>query len=393
MNEITPSDDPIIREEIFHFYSNSKKDDETIILSEIVRSSSSAPIPCDRELRLMMIGCEDSDIYGPNISIANMFLSLFQKVFHKAFVTDNKKNRHEQYVKLSIAIYDAKQEQYPISEERWDMYHGIIISGSLSAAYEYDKTPSQENNWIQTLLHVIQTDIHPRQRKVLGVCFGHQIYAHSFQNQYQCGKNDTESHFYGQAVPCPHGIQVGPRTFDVATDIDNAKASIRSTSSSNITMLYTHGDMVQSIPDCAISLGGTKHVTIQACAYFSSRTEKRQALTAGNIDKNHKKETISGEQENNESTTSSSSSSSALSYFSSTKVRPYAITFQGHPEYAATGIGIQTFLEILDFMDKKQKLPSHVSDSARKDAIDNFSIIERDSVNVIYDTALIFGWL
>ena len=39
-------------------------------------------------------------------------------------------------------------------------------------------------------------------------------------------------------------------------------------------LLYTHGDMVQSLPEFAISLGGNANVPIEACAYFSSKEDK-----------------------------------------------------------------------------------------------------------------------
>ena len=55
----------------------------------------------------------------------------------------------------------------------WSSYDGILLPGSFSSAYENDE-------WIQKLKCVIQSEIHAKGRKTLAVCFGHQIFAHSF---------------------------------------------------------------------------------------------------------------------------------------------------------------------------------------------------------------------
>jgi hypothetical protein len=122
-------------------------------------------------------------------------------------------------------------------------------------------------------------------------------------------------------------------------------------------MLYTHSDMIQLIPKCAISLGGTKNVPIQAYAYFSSAKEKDDY-------KHHL-------------SSSSNSSLSCSSSSSSPNIQePYAFTFQGHPEYVSHDIGLGTYINILNFMDKEMKLPHDVLEEAKKDALDNSNIIE-----------------
>jgi GMP synthase-like glutamine amidotransferase len=318
-----------------------------------------------------------------------MFGCLFEKVLLKHAAAAGNKERSScttttttttTTMKISITIYDAKQQQYPTSKEEWDAYHGIVISGSLSAAYEEKKY-----EWIQRLINEIQMNIHPYRRKTLGVCFGHQIYAHSFDNHQQHQQqqqeqrdrkndddkdNDVHTHIgrsgSGRAVQCPKGIQVGVHSFDclkfnkeVASDQQQTIPTSASASASKLSMLYTHGDMVESIPNCATSLGGSEYVPIQACAYFSSDKEKKDY---------HGGAGESG-------------------------IIPYAFTFQGHPEYASREVGLVTYLRILNFMDEGGKLEHDVLERANRDCLDQFDIVEESCVNIIHHVMLLLGWL
>lgn len=241
---------------------------------------------------------------------------------------------------VSIAVYDAKQEDYPQSEEEWNGYDGILIPGSLSAAYG-------EERWIISLKQVIQNEIHAKERKTLAVCFGHQIFAHSFQtNENGCWKekeyaqNNIQG---GQAVACPSGTQVGLKSFNI-TSIGNRITPLERGTS--LSMLYTHGDMVDSLPECALSLGGSDIVPIQAACYFSSA----------------------------ESTA------------------PYAFTFQGHPEFC-TDIGLATFNSILNYLEREETLSNQILECAENDAKDSFTDIENDSVKSTEAVAKILGWI
>ena len=203
---------------------------------------------------------------------------------------------------ISITIYNAQQKQYPKSKQEWDEYDGIIITGSLSAAYDnknddHDADNNNNNNvsddnddknWIQYLMDEIQCNIHPFQRKTIGVCFGHQVFAHSFEKKKKGSHvdNNNDDNDYGLAVKCPKGIQVGLREFESLplllpkkdnSILGSSQNKTRRTSPRKIKMLYTHGDMVQSIPHCALSLGGNNDIVpIQACAYFASSGDKKK---------------------------------------------------------------------------------------------------------------------
>ena len=124
-------------------------------------------------------------------------------------------------------------------------------------------------------------------------------------------------------------------------------------------MLYTHGDMVHSLPKhCAVSLGGTDTVPIQAAAYFAHVEECNEKESEIQVSK------IDGMQAKTQAKTR----------------QPYAFTFQGHPEYA-TDIGIQTFTNILKNMEDNDKLEQELQS------------VESDCVNLMKVVGDAFGWM
>ncbi len=67
---------------------------------------------------------------------------------------------------VSFGSYDVWNEQYPHDVDECDAY---VISGSRKSCYESD-------DWIRRLLDYIQL-LHRRNKKTLGICFGHQCIA------------------------------------------------------------------------------------------------------------------------------------------------------------------------------------------------------------------------
>ena len=67
---------------------------------------------------------------------------------------------------LEFSTYAVNREQYPADINEVDAY---IISGSKSSVY--DPEP-----WIKKLHNFVET-LHNRQKKTVGICFGHQIIA------------------------------------------------------------------------------------------------------------------------------------------------------------------------------------------------------------------------
>ena len=69
---------------------------------------------------------------------------------------------------LEFVVYDVENGQYPESIDEVDAY---LMTGSKSSVYE-DKA------WIHRLSDFVR-DLHARQKKLIGICFGHQMVAHA----------------------------------------------------------------------------------------------------------------------------------------------------------------------------------------------------------------------
>lgn len=284
---------------------------------------------------------------------------------------------------------------YPKSN--W-LFHGIIISGSYSGAYE-------EDYWIKVLKSVIQRFIHKNNIPTLGVCFGHQIYAHSFSMD----ENDNDG---GKATPCPIGTQAGTRFFTTTPTGQYFFSSDRGSSENGlnginreIQLLYTHGDMVHSLPSCASSLGGNSIVPIQSACYFSSNEQKECFQTI----------------HNKQNDTENNSHSPEI-------VKPYAFTFQAHPEYAldfpdcirrnyekeslsSSHLNSQqaddgfhpqdTFHRLLNLLFNMRKLSSSsdltvhtaIKEKEEQDVQRLLGLIQEDSINVIASVAKHLNWI
>jgi GMP synthase-like glutamine amidotransferase len=67
---------------------------------------------------------------------------------------------------LQFAVYDVENEQYPADIDEVDAY---LITGSKSGVYE-------DKPWIATLMNFVR-ELHRRHKKLIGICFGHQLVA------------------------------------------------------------------------------------------------------------------------------------------------------------------------------------------------------------------------
>jgi hypothetical protein len=279
---------------------------------------------------------------------------------------------------------------------------GIIIPGSFSGAYE-------EDDWISALKEVIRAEIHPNQRKTFGVCFGHQIFAHAFQ---KCSTDIDNGGALsaGLCVKCPHGHQAGRKmslnsragsrilkkrnssssvTHGMFTNSDESQQQCVSvpvldnnvdggvSGVDELHLLYTHGDMVATLPPFAIPLATTEKVSIVSAAYFASVNDAK--------DFHEDKE-----------------SADALP----DKLRPYAVTFQAHPEYigasgntektgkSETKCGLSdTFRNVISILGQYQMLPITELKSAEEDAEQNAQCVWDDSLDVMIAAGTTLGWL
>lgn len=270
------------------------------------------------------LGTEPKEPYGPISHTAHLFLDILCQA---AVVFDREKCWN-----ISLSLFDVQAEEYPSSPEEWDRFDGIIMPGSFSTAYHTE-------DWILRYIQVIQNDIVKHQRKTLGVCFGHQILAHSYET--------------GQAIRNPAGAHAGRYTMNCTPEGDRLLGHKK-----NIDLYYTHGDIVQTLPSCALRLGGIGTVPVQAAAYFSNETEVQLACTDGS------------------------------------EVKPFAITFQAHPEYAASrDLGLdRTLKRTMSAMHNLNNISNVSYNEASQDAIEKYETVHQDSLDVIIQTASLLGW-
>lgn len=69
---------------------------------------------------------------------------------------------------LEFAVYDVEEGEYPDDIDEVDAY---LITGSKSSVYE-------EKDWIYRLMDFVR-ELDARKKKIVGICFGHQIVAHA----------------------------------------------------------------------------------------------------------------------------------------------------------------------------------------------------------------------
>jgi GMP synthase-like glutamine amidotransferase len=69
---------------------------------------------------------------------------------------------------LAFAVYDVEHGEYPDDIDEVDAY---LITGSKSSVYD-------EEEWIYALMEFVR-ELHERRKKLVGICFGHQLVAHA----------------------------------------------------------------------------------------------------------------------------------------------------------------------------------------------------------------------
>jgi GMP synthase-like glutamine amidotransferase len=69
---------------------------------------------------------------------------------------------------LEFRVYDVEEGEYPADIDEVDAY---LVTGSKSSVYE-------DKPWIATLMDFVR-ELHLRRKKLVGICFGHQLVAHA----------------------------------------------------------------------------------------------------------------------------------------------------------------------------------------------------------------------
>ncbi len=125
--------------------------------------------------------------------------------------------------------YDVAQGDFPDSPEACAAY---VITGSPRGAYDVDA-------WIGELIEFIRESF-AAGKKLIGICFGHQILAHALG---------------GRAEKSEKGWGLGLKT--IAIDVVNPKPWLNG-SSGNCALYFAHQDQVIDLPPEAELLGGNQ---------------------------------------------------------------------------------------------------------------------------------------
>ena len=323
---------------------------DRIVLSNNLSSECSGK----RVLNIMLICCEENHPYGPAEATAQMFLELLTLSYERLSSLKQDADPKTALNFISITVYHAQHQDYPKSKEEWDTYNGILIPGSLSSAYD------THIPWIGRLHQVIREEIHAHKRKTLAICFGHQSFAHALGDLHVLHENNNSPRRLGEATQCPTGTKAGRKSFDLTP----VGSKLLDYDEKCIEMLYTHGDMVSTLPSTGLSLGGNSEVPVQAAAYFASEESALEFKQFA--------ESSHGNKYNSEEL-------------------PYAFTFQAHPEFI-TPSGGNNFMNILHTMAERKRIDSVQSKEASNDAQNNADRVKADSLDAIEPVGVILGW-
>lgn len=138
--------------------------------------------------------------------------------------------------RLEFTVYRVVNGQYPDSTNECDAY---LITGSKSSAYD-------DEPWIIKLQGFIGS-LHNQHKKLIGICFGHQLIAHALGGLTQKSEN---------------GWGVG----NVVSKIEKAKVWMGDENAqfnNNLfSLLVSHQDQVAELPDQAILIASSEYCPI-----------------------------------------------------------------------------------------------------------------------------------
>jgi len=349
----------------------------------------------------------------------------------------------EETTELSVAVYRATTGDYPASPSEWDRYDGFLLPGSLSAAYGNEEWIRALRDTIRTEIvgrrrkclavcfgHQILAHSFGERGGKGGMGGGNEEDERREQDgefariavQDSCAHSDETASAsasagsvsedcigsfkdMGRASRCPAGFQFGRREFQLTPEgialfrcssnmTKEPQDSVRADDANNIgcvapvepsesslQLLYTHGDMVEMLPACAVSLGGNSDVPVQSAAYFRSEAEANRFR---DICRQHLPSSLSDGNNN-----SSANETDKEEDVQTVLPTPFAFTFQAHPEYRS-GLGEKTFLDIRDKLKRDGAFPAEELDGFADDAKRRSEEVGKDSL----DAALMVGrWL
>jgi len=128
---------------------------------------------------------------------------------------------------LEFRVWDMVAHERP---ENLDICDGWLITGSRHSVYE-------DLPWIRALEELVR-EIHTSRRKLLAICFGHQLVGQVLG---------------GQTGPAPHGWTVGLQTMHRAEKLPEKRVFPQS-----LRLIHSHQDQVLELPEKAELLAGNE---------------------------------------------------------------------------------------------------------------------------------------
>ena len=130
---------------------------------------------------------------------------------------------------VSFAVWDVEEGVHPTDSDI-DTVDGFIITGSKSSAYD-------DKQWIRDLEVLIQK-LHAKRKKIVGICFGHQIIAKALG---------------GVVSKSDKGWGVGIQTYELV------KAPFNGEQSGQLKLVVSHQDQVDELPPGARNVVSNAH--------------------------------------------------------------------------------------------------------------------------------------
>lgn len=166
------------------------------------------------------LGIIDCDQLAPELQ---QEFTCYSEAFVTLLKTSNDKSNI--FTSLHFKTYRAIEDIYPQHIDDCDAY---LITGSKYSAYE-------GLAWITTLQSFIQ-QLHAAKKKIIGICFGHQLIAHSLK---------------GTTTKSDRGWGIG-----VSSVIVEQKQGWMQPFIKEFSLLVSHQDQVQTLPPKAIAIAG-----------------------------------------------------------------------------------------------------------------------------------------